>query len=288
MQVSALARFGMNSFDARRLVQFYERALGAQVRRCGPRDQQRFTACAGVEGAGERTVMSLGEATIELLEFDSPGRPYPLALSPYDTRFQHLAIVVTDMQRAMERLRQTPGWTPISIGGAQQLPDSDAGVTAFKFRDRDGHPLEFLQFAADNTPAHWRNSGGSGIHLGIDHSAISVADATHSVHFYESLGLATSSRSLNQGIAQAHLDGVPDPIVDVISLTPLKATPHVELLHYHTCSRPIREVPCSHDIAATRLIFVDTNIERHDATRIIQDPDGHVLQFFGHATLALR
>jgi catechol 2,3-dioxygenase-like lactoylglutathione lyase family enzyme len=183
-------------------------------------------------------------------------------------------------------LSQTAGWTAISIGGPQQLPENDGGVTAFKFRDPDGHPLEFLQFAAGKTPAHWRNTIGKGIHLGIDHSALSVADTTRSVHFYESLGLAPSSRSLNQGIEQEHLDGLPVSIVDVISLTPHSPTPHVELLHYHTRSRATREALRSHDGAATRLVFVGREFASNEANRLIQDPDGHFVQFEDRAELS--
>jgi len=278
-----LARFGMNSPNACRLVQFYELALGAQVEFRKRQDKQRLAQWAGVQGGAESIVLSLGDSTVELLEFDHPGRPYPPELPPYDTRFQHLGIVVTDMHRAMERLSRIAGWTAISMGGPQQLPQNDGGVTAFKFRDPDGHPLEFLKFAAGKTPAHWRKTIGLGVHLGIDHSALSVADATRSVHFYESLGLALSSRSLNQGIKQAHLDGVPAPIVDVINLTPRSPTPHVELLHYHTRSRATHEAVCSHDDTATRLVFVGRDIASNEANRLIQDPDGHYLQFEDHA-----
>jgi catechol 2,3-dioxygenase-like lactoylglutathione lyase family enzyme len=281
----ALARFGMNSPNARRLVPFYEQAFGAQVELRERQHRHRFTQWIGVEGVTESTVLSLGDATVELLEFDYPGRPYPPELSPYDTRFQHLGIVVTDMHRAMERLTQTAGWTAISIGGPQRLPENDGGVTAFKFRDPDGHPLEFLQFASGKTPAHWRKTIGMGIHLGIDHSALSVADATRSMNFYESLGLALSRRSLNQGIEQEHLDGVPAPIVDVISLTPQSPTPHVELLHYRTPSRATHEGLRSHDTAATRLVFVGPDIASKEANRLIQDPDGHFLQFEYRADL---
>jgi catechol 2,3-dioxygenase-like lactoylglutathione lyase family enzyme len=121
------------------------------------------------------------------------------------------------------------------------------------------------------------------IHLGIDHSALSVADPTRSVDFYQSLGLTLSSRSLNQGIEQEHLDGVPAPIVDVISMTPHNPTPHVELLHYHTRSRATHETLCSHDSAATRLVFVGRNMASNEVNRIIQDPDGHFLQFQSRA-----
>lgn len=287
-RVHALTRFGLNSPNARRLLLFYEQALGAKLELRERLDPRRLSLWAGVQGSAERSVLSLGDATVELVEFDYPGRPYPPELSPYDTRFQHFGIVVTDMQRAMERLSQTAGWTAISSSGPQKLPANDAGVTAFKFRDPDGHPLEFLQFDARTPPAHWRNAVGSGIHLGIDHSALSVADATSSVQFYEWLGLTLTHRTLNQGIEQEHLDGVPAPRVDVISLNPPHATPHVELLHYHTGSRAREEPLQSHDAAAIRLVLTGRGGAIDEPDRLLQDPDGHFLQLETRETAGYR
>jgi catechol 2,3-dioxygenase-like lactoylglutathione lyase family enzyme len=272
----ALTRFGMNTPNVRRLAKFYEDAFGAQLEFRDGQHSHRSASWAGIQGGAESRRLRLGDATIELLEFDTPGRPYPPELSPYDTRFQHLAIVVTDMQRAMERLSNTPGWATISEGGPQTLPANDGGVTAFKFRDPDGHPLEFLQFAGGKAPAHWHKMIGRNIYLGIDHSALSVVDAPRSVRFYETLGLTLTQRTLNRGTEQEHLDGVPAPVVDVISLSPHPPTPHVELLCYRTRSRVTPEPLRSHDTAATRLVFV---IPGSSSRRLIQDPDGHFLQF---------
>lgn len=241
-------------------------------------DKRRFTRWAGIQGSAERTVLSLGDATLELLQFEYPGRPCPSQLSPYDTRFQHLGIVVTDMQRALERLSQTHGWTAISTGGPQKLPANDGGVTAFKFQDPDGHPLEFLQFNAAKVPVHWQSAPVSGVYHGIDHSAISVADANRSVHFYESLGLRVSERTINSGATQERLDGVPSPVVDVISLAPQRQTPHVELLHYQSRSRPRHDDLMSNDTAATRLIFETQQTKGTVSDGLLQDPDGHFLQ----------
>jgi catechol 2,3-dioxygenase-like lactoylglutathione lyase family enzyme len=257
---------------------FYERAFGAQLQSRERQHARQFTQWAGAQSGAERTVLSLGDATLELLEFDYPGRPYPKGLSPYDSRFQHFGLVVTDMRRAMERLSQTEGWTAISTEGPQTLPQSAGAVTAFKFRDPDGHPLEFLQFPNGKIPAHWRDHTGTSVFSGIDHSAICVTHIDRSVHFYEALGLHLSVRTLNRGFEQQRLDGICDPQVDVIALAPSRPTPHVELLHYRTVTPPPHENLASNDTAATRLIFSTHENLQEDTGRLMQDPDGHFLQ----------
>ena len=110
--------------------------------------------------------------------------------SPDDTAFQHFALVVRDMALALAQLRGVPGWTPISSGGPQRLPQGSGGVTAFKFQDPDGHPLELLAFPEHAVPPHWMERSADGIFLGIDHSAISVRDTAISTAFYQSLGFS--------------------------------------------------------------------------------------------------
>ena len=277
--VNALACFVLNSPNAQRLGAFYEQAFGAELESREWLDEREIAPHEGVRGGAERTVMRLGDSTLELLEFEYPGRRYPENLSPYDTRFQHLGIVVTDMQRGMQRLNSVAGWTAISTQGPQTLPQSAGGVTAFKFRDPDGHPLEFLQFPERQSPRHWRVRTGS-IISGIDHSAMSIRDPERSIQFYQSLGLQTSARTLNSGVEQQRLDGVPDPVVDVIALSPSLSTPHVELLHYRIVTRPPVESLAMNDTAAVRLIF--SRRARANAPRIsgqvVQDPDGHFLE----------
>jgi catechol 2,3-dioxygenase-like lactoylglutathione lyase family enzyme len=274
----ALVRFGLNSPNASRLVEFYERAFGARVESRERQDPHRFEEWSGVPGGAERTVLAVGSATLELVEFEHPGRTYPPELSPYDTRFQHFGIVVTDMRRALERLNAIVGWTAISKEGPQRLPPSAGAVTAFKFRDPDGHPLELLQFPQEHS-SHQGTLEPASIFSGIDHSAMSVRDVERSVGFYQSLGFHVSARTLNQGLEQQRLDGVPNPRVDVIALAPFITTPHIELLHYRTSSRPTSKQTAINDTAAARLIFSShENEESHVRGKLLQDPDGHFLE----------
>lgn len=124
-----------------------------------------------------------------------------------DPRFQHFAIVVSDMTAACANLQAVRNWTPISTDSPQILPLTTGGVTAFKFRNPKGHPLELLAFAPGATPAYWALRSDN-LCLGIDHSAMSVADTSRSVAFYSRLGLARTASSLNVGREQEKLDNL--------------------------------------------------------------------------------
>jgi len=282
----ALVRFGLNSPNALRLAGFYEQAFGATVQRSERQDERGFARWSGVQGGAARTVLQLGDSTLEFLEFDHPGRTYPKHLPPYDTRFQHFGIAVTDMRRAMERLGPIAGWTAISTEGPQTLPPSAGGIIAFKFRDPDGHPLEFLQFPTGKSPRRWTMQTRATLFRGIDHSAISVRQVERSVSFYQSLGLDVSARTLNQGLEQQRLDSVPNPFVDVIAVAPLIPTPHVELLHYRTLSRPSPESVEINDVVAARLTLSlrEKNTDALYARgKLSQDPDGHFIEVLDKA-----
>ena len=106
-------------------------------------------------GARTALIGGLGRERIELLEFtDMAGRPYPLDSTSTDLWFQHMAIVVNDMTHAHQQVMANPHFRPISREGPVDLPDSPGGVTAFKFRDHDGHPLEPLAFPEGRVRQH--------------------------------------------------------------------------------------------------------------------------------------
>jgi catechol 2,3-dioxygenase-like lactoylglutathione lyase family enzyme len=221
-------------------------------------------------GAGTNGTMTLnlGPTRLDLTPAGPGARPYPTRLPPWSARFQHLALVAADMDAALERLRRTPGWTPISRAGPERLPPSSGGVVAVKFRDPDGHPLELIRFPrGDNAPR-------------IDHSAISVADTARSIAFYEGLGLTVGTGSINRGVEQDRLDGVRGADVAVTALIPPGSpSPHIELLCYRGDYQrgPVASLG---DIAATRLILAGSHAElgsRPARTLMLRDPDGHLV-----------
>jgi len=269
-----LARFGLTTANASQLAQFYEDAFGCRRVAAEHLSGADFEKLMKVEGQAERVTLLLGREAIELVQFSNPGRPYPVNSSASDLIFQHFAIVVSDMTKAFQRLCAVEGWSSITQGGPQRLPQSSGGVTAFKFRDPEGHPLELLAFQAGNTPPKWRTERASDIFLGIDHSAICVADTAISSAFYENLSFEVLGHSLNRGAEQEKLDDVPEVRLDVIAIASTDPTPHIELLCYRSRLLRTPMMTKSNDIAATRLVLARDS----DSTpRHVLDPDAHHL-----------
>lgn len=260
-----LARFSLVSAGLDRLTDFYLAAFDCRLEIMGDGTDG--------EGSARRMRLALGAEQIELLQFAHPGAPYPAALTASDLRFQHCAIVAADMDAAYAQLARTPGWQPISRAGPQRLPANTGHVTAFKFRDPEGHPLELLAFAPGHAPARWRQAARDALFLGVDHSAIGVAGTARSVAFYASLGFAVAGGSHNRGPEQARLDALAAPDVEVTALALPAGGAHLELLCYRDAARRAAATVADHDIAATRLVFQGEAL----TTLSFTDPDGHRL-----------
>ena len=260
----AIAGFRIVTADLERLTSFY-RAIGFVTGDTAPIATSEMITL-GLAGAGWRRPMTLGGSRIDLDSFDERGRSYPEGATACDLVFQHLALVTDNAHATWQRARNA-GATPITRGDPVTLPASSGGVTAMKFRDPDGHPLEFLSFPPGANPS-WRSKGATG----IDHSAISIADIAASQRFYEKCGLALGKRTLNQGTAQAALDDLDGVEVDVLPMNPEHKTPHIELLGYrHPARRPYGAMDVN-DFAATRIVGCSNR------EAVVRDPDGHLLQ----------
>ncbi len=290
LEVKGLSAISMICADLDRTQAFY-RALGFVPSERRPIVDAGWHQLRGTVGrAAECLRMRLGAQTVEFVRFDPPGAPYPPDSTSTDLWFQHIAIVVADLDAAHARLGPL-AFTPISRNGPERLPPSTGGVGAFKFRDPDGHPLELLHFPSGVGDACWHEPAGP-LFRGIDHSAIAVGDAAASIEFYgEVLGLTVGERAVNHGPEQERLDDLPEDVVDVIPLRPReRVTPHVELLGYRIGTRrpqPLGSGPA--DIAATWMIFEGapregvrpaargTMLADGRAGTAMADPDGHRL-----------
>ena len=259
---------------------FYGEALGFVP--AGPVVQLSAVA-ARLLGAPEARIASqtlnLGVQQIELLAFDPPGRPYPEGSTSSDLWFQHCAIVVADMAAAYAHLQGFAS-VPISSDGPQTLPPSTGSVSAYKFRDPFGHPLELLHFPTATGDAAWHDPAAYGLFLGIDHTAIAVGDLGQSRRFYEgALGLRETGLSHNAGPEQTRLDAVAADRVEVVALSPRRQTPHLELLAYRTGLRRTLPTSAPADMALTRTILDVADLG--PVLRQLHSRDGNVTQPIG-------
>jgi catechol 2,3-dioxygenase-like lactoylglutathione lyase family enzyme len=303
-RVLRLLRVSRNVSNLAEAIAFYSGALGFFVTNEALIDDPAWGELMGIPGArGHTVVLRLGEQELALLAFDPPGHPYPSASRSTDLWFQHLAIVVADMEAAYAQLCRHP-FIAISDHGPQRLPPNTGSVIAFKFRDPDGHPLELIQFPPGTGYSTWQKK--QGIFLGIDHSAIDVADMSQSLDFYtRALGLSVASRSINSGPEQGRLDHARDVVVEVVALrSDMEGPPHVELLGYERpAGRPIPARVKANDLLADRLVlqvdelprlvkalraerveFISSGIvtlrDGHRAA-LLRDPTGHMLMICG-------
>jgi catechol 2,3-dioxygenase-like lactoylglutathione lyase family enzyme len=262
--------------DLDRAEAFYRDALGFCTAGRGPVDADMLAALGADSASAGAVVMRLGAQEIALIRFAVPGRPYPAGSRSNDLWFQHLAIVVADMEAAYAHLCRVPGWTPISDGGPQTLPPSNGGVRAFKFRDPDSHPLELIWFPSQRTPAP-----AAGPFLRIDHSAIAIAATARSLGFYRALGFHIGDRSLNRGPAQASLDGLPDATVEVTGLRAAETeSAGLELLAYRPPGHPMGH--CDPNDGLTDWVTLAVRQPGEPLPRAVRDPDGHLLLLVDH------
>ena len=243
--------------------------------------------------------LKLGDEHITLTEhLDSKGRPIPADSRSFDHWFQHIAIVVSDMDKAYEQLREhhvkyvstEPQTLPAWNKGA-------AGIKAFYFRDLENHVLEIIYFPAGKGDPRWQTPT-TNVFLGIDHTAIVVSDTAKSLAFYrDALGLHVAGGSENYGVEQEHLNQV---FGARLQITALRAEhgPGIEFLEYLT-PQGGREVPP--DAKANDSIFWNTHLVVNDPAKlsatlrerrvhfvskpfgnlrsqIVRDPDGHALE----------
>lgn len=234
LPVTAVETVGMTVSDMDRAVAFYTGVLPFQKESDIELSGRPWEQLHGVFGARLRVVgLRLGDDRLELTEYLAPkGRPMPADSRGNDRWFQHVAIIVRDMDRAYALLRDR-GVVHASTG-PQRLPDWNpgaGGISAFYFRDPDGHFLEVLSFPPGKGDRRWQREGRD-LFMGIDHTAIVVSDTEASVAFYRDvLGLKVAGEGENYGVEQEHLNGVFGVRLRITTLRADHGT-GVELLEY--------------------------------------------------------
>jgi catechol 2,3-dioxygenase-like lactoylglutathione lyase family enzyme len=306
--VSRVSAPGMVVSEMDREVAFYSEALSFEKVSDVEVFGDAYEHLEGLFGIRMRVVrLRLGDESLELKEFLTPqGRAMPVDSRGNDRWFQHIAIIVSDMDRAYETLREHrarhastgPQTLPAYIKGA-------GGIRAFYFRDPDGHFLEILQFPPDKGDPKWHRPNGK-LFLGIDHTAIVVNDTEASLKFYrDTLGMRIAGESENYGPEQEHLNNVFGARLRITSLRAAEG-PGVELLEYLA---PRTGRPMPDDSEVNDLWAWETNIATRDINAaaqtlrfqrcpfissglvtlpdsslgfhsgfLVRDPDGHIIE----------
>lgn len=307
--VQSVASVGFTVSNMERSVAFYRDVLTfkpvSDIEVDGPEYDQLY----GIFGVRARIVrMQLGEQQIELTQFIAPPdlRPIPVPSYSHDLWFQHVAIVVRDMDAAWAQLREhhvrqiSP--RPQTIPLSNQVA---AGIKAIKFRDPDGHNLELLWFPPDKGNPVWKKPG-SELFMGIDHTAMTVRSTESSAKFYRDLlGMAVAGGTLNTGQTQQYLDSLPGARTRVTGIAPKMGPPGLEFLEYElpTAGRPFPTDSHPTDLWhwQTTLVVSDVDaaaVALKDSAQLVstgvvsipdgnlgfkkgflvRDPDGHVMQ----------
>jgi len=306
--VHGVGPIGLTVSDAERSVEFYSRVLGFEKRSDVEVRGAEYDRLPGVSDVRTRVVrMQLGDEAIELTQYLTPrGRPVPADSRSNDRWFQHIAVIVSDMDRAYAHLQahRVEHTSP----APQRIPDSNrsaGGIRAFYFKDPDGHALEILWFPAGKGDARWHRPT-TRLFLGIDHTAIVVADTARSLQCYrDALGLRVGGESENYGPEQERLNNVPGARLRITMLR-APSGPGIEFLEYLAPrdGRPIQHDARPTDLAHWQIALVTDDADGlHRALSgsacsapspavdvpperslgfakgfLLRDPDGHALQ----------
>ena len=183
---------------------------------------------------GVLSKLQIGNELTYLIEFfPTFGLPYPEDSRSNDLWFQHIAVVVSDMEKAYDKLMRH-GVQSIS-DYPQVIPEwnkAAAGIKAFYFRSPEGHPLELIHYPPGKGNPIWQKKDS--LFLGIDHTAIAVTKTEVSLQFYQDLlGMQIVGSGINYGETQEKLSGVPKAKVKITSLIfPASKNMGIEFLEY--------------------------------------------------------
>lgn len=301
---------GLTVSDLDRSVDFYTRVLSFELVSRTEVLGDPYERLSGIFGVRIRIArLRLGKESVELAQYLTPrGRPAPPDSRSNDRWFQHVAIIVSDMDSAYSVLRRNR--VRHLSTAPQRLPASNpnaGGIKAFYFADPDDHPLEILQFPAGKGAPQWQQKDR--LFLGIDHTAIVVRNTEESLRFYRDvLGMHVAGESHNFGPEQEHLNNVKGARLRITALRGASG-PGIEFLEYQA---PVDGRPYPADEQPNDLVHWQTRVTGNLGTEavvlqrnrarlvsegvvtlpdsalgfsrgmLVRDPDGHVVQLVDH------
>ena len=305
-QVTKVEAIGITVKDMNRSLKFYTQILGFKKVSDNEYKGDGFEKLEGVFGLNIRVArLQLGDEFIELTDYlTTGGRSIPENAKSNDLFFQHIAIVVSDMDKAFQQVKKynvefvstAPQTLPKSIPAAE-------GIKAFYFHDPDDHNLELIYFPKGKGQEKWQHGNGK-IFLGIDHTAIGVSNTENSHKFYmDLLGVERKGDSWNKGMEQEHLNNVEGASLHITGYR-AAAGPGIEFLQYINPG-PGRVYPkdsraddiwhwqttlivddaeslynklksAGHSFISKELVHQMVN-DVHNKSFIVRDPDGHAI-----------
>lgn len=313
--VREVGAIGLTVGDLDRALEFYTRVLPFEIVSESKFDQGAADDLFGLTNSRLRSAeLRLGEERITLTQhLANKGRPIPADSRSCDHWFQHIAIVVSDMDAAYEHLRRAK--VKHVSTAPQTLPawNKDAGgIKAFYFRDPEDHVLEIIWFPPGKGDPKWQMAASTNVFLGIDHTAMVVSDTDKSLAFYrDTLGMQVAGGAENFGTEQERLNQVFGARLRITALRAARG-PGIEFLEYIA---PPGGRPLPDDASANDLIFWHTRVvvnaldqiasqlresrtkfvskgvvalphagSKHTRSLIVRDPDGHALQLIQEAS----
>ena len=303
LQVTAVA---ITVENLEREVAFFTDILAFKQVKTETWSREQAAKLFGVHAAVQVVTLQLGTEQIRLMDFEGPdARPAPADTRSNDLWFQHIAIVVRDMDAAYQQLLKH---NIIHVSTAPQtLPDylpNAAGIKAFYFRDPEGHHLELIWFPAGKGNPRWQTAAPTAQFLGIDHTAIGISDTEAGMAFYrDGLGLVHCGHSENYGTEQEHLNQVFGARLDINGLhadqgfrveflryiappggRPLPAdSKPSDLWHYHTeiAVDDLDAMKLKLEKAGYRSVSTASTVINGRSAWMLRDADGHAVLLTG-------
>ncbi len=269
MQAQRIQAISLIVMNADRSVDFYTKALGFSLISDTIVNGKAVANLVEIPSRIRIATLKLGDEQIRLRQYlDLQGKPIPLDSQSNDLWFQHLAIVVSDMDHAYAHLQTFP-IDPISTA-PQTIPPGNkeaAYIQAFKFRDPDRHPLELIWFPPDKGQKKWHQKSDR-LFLGIDHTAIVIANTEQSLQFYrDRLGMQVDGGSFNWRETQARMDDLPNAKVRITALRPAQEGLGIELLDY---IQPANGRPIPFDLKSDDLAYVQVELIVSDINGVVK------------------
>ncbi|MEZ4932767.1 MAG: VOC family protein [Saprospiraceae bacterium] len=311
--VLAVEKVSITVSNLDKSIDFYTQVLNFKkesVEKISGKKAQKLFGLSAENPTVQIATLKIGDEIIELMEFSNtpPNRPIPLDSKSNDLWFQHIAIVVDNMEVAYEKVKKAK---VVHVSTSPQiLPEyisAAAGIKAFYFQDPDGHNLELIYFPKNKGNDKWHqekkimvNNNPSNF-LGIDHTAIGIADTDESYLFWRDiLKLEVGGHSENYGPEQEHLnqifgarlfitglhtnEGFGIEFLDYIAPPGGRAYPAdsqpTDLWHWHTTLKVDGLDELAKQLLDSGFQFISNGIvqlENSQKALMVRDPDGHAV-----------